>query len=242
MLITRTTKLLLPIKIKLVTILLLIATGFVFAQENHLKIKFNPVFNKKVLEKNSWYVSSNNDSIQFLKITFYLTEFKILTKEGKTKSIPNSNFLVDVLNDENKNILLENVSYKKGDQLLFNIGVEEKMNTSGALSGALDPANGMYWSWQSGYINFKIEGKSPSCNTRKNKFQFHIGGYQLPFASTRSVTLNFSTTKNNVLKIDLNLGKLFNAISLDTLNQVMIPGKEAIQIADILPSLFLLNE
>ncbi|MFT5248397.1 MAG: hypothetical protein ACI93P_000110 [bacterium] len=242
MLITRTTKLLLPIKIKLVTILLLIATGFVFAQENHLKIKFNPVFNKKVLEKNSWYVSSNNDSIQFLKITFYLTDFKILTKEGKTKSIPNSNFLVDVLNDENKNILLENVSYKKGDQLLFNIGVEEKMNTSGALSGALDPANGMYWSWQSGYINFKIEGKSPSCNTRKNKFQFHIGGYQLPFASTRSVTLNFSTTKNNVLKIDLNLGKLFNAISLDTLNQVMIPGKEAIQIADILPSLFLLNE
>jgi hypothetical protein len=242
MLITRTTKLLLPIKIKLVTILLLIATSFVFAQENHLKIKFNPVFNKKVLEKNSWYVSSNNDSIQFLKITFYLTEFKILTKEGKTKSIPNSNFLVDVLNDENKNILLENVSYKKGDQLLFNIGVEEKMNTSGALSGALDPANGMYWSWQSGYINFKIEGKSPSCNTRKNKFQFHIGGYQLPFASTRSVTLNFSTTKNNVLKIDLNLGKLFNVISLDTLNQVMIPGKEAIQIADILPSLFLLNE
>ncbi len=238
----RTIKIFLPIKLKLVTLLLLITNSVLFAQESHLKIEFNPVFNKEILAKNSWYVSRNNDSLQFLKIKFYVTDFKILTKDGNTKSIPNSNFLIEVFNDEKLNILLENVSYKKGDQLLFNIGVEEKMNTSGALSGSLDPANGMYWSWQSGYINFKIEGKSPSCNTRKNKFQFHIGGYQQPFAATRSLTLDFSTTKNKVLIIDLEMATLFNTISLNTLNQVMIPGKEAIQIADIIPSLFSLNE
>ena len=228
--------------ITLFTLLLLIANSVLFAQGNHLKIEINPVFKTAILEKNSWYVSNNNDSLQFFKIKFYVTDFKILAKGGKTKRIPNSNFLVDVFNDENLNILLKNISYEKGDQLLFNIGVEEKMNTSGALSGSLDPVNGMYWSWQSGYINFKIEGKSPSCTTRKNKFQFHIGGYLKPFASTRSVALDISTTKDNVLIIDLDIATLFNFIELSSLSQVMIPGKEAIEIADILPALFSLNE
>jgi hypothetical protein len=238
----KTKKTFIPLNLKLVTLVLLIANSVLFAQKNHLKIEINPVFNKEVLDKNSWYVSNNNDSLQFLKIKFYVTDFKILTKGGETKYIPNSNFLVDVFNNEKLNILLENVSYEKGDQLLFNIGVEEKMNTSGALSGSLDPVNGMYWSWQSGYINFKIEGKSPSCTTRKNKFQFHIGGYQQPFASTRSLTLDFSTTKDNVLIIDLDIATLFNSIELSSLNQVMVPGIEAIKIADILPTLFSLNE
>ena len=229
-------------KIKLVTLVLLLANSILFAQGNHLKIEINPFFKTKVLEKNSWYVSKNNDSLQFSKIKFYLTDFKILTKEGKIKQLPNSDFLVAIFNGESSSILLENVSYKTGDQLLFNIGVNEKMNTSGALSGALDPANGMYWSWQSGYINFKIEGKSPSCSTRKNKFQFHIGGYKKPFAATRSKSVTITNAINNVLIIDFDIATLFDSIDISNLNQVMIPGKEAVEIADILPNLFSLNE
>jgi hypothetical protein len=229
-------------KIKLVTLVVLFANSILFAQENYLKIEINPFFKTKVLEKKSWYVSKNNDSLQFTKIKFYLTDFKILTKEGKIKQLPNSDFLVGIFNGESKSILLENVSYKTGDQLLFNIGVNEKMNTSGALSGALDPANGMYWSWQSGYINFKIEGKSPSCSTRKNKFQFHIGGYKKPFAATRSKSVTIANAINNVLIIDFDIATLFDSIDISNLNQVMIPGKEAVEIADILPDLFSLNE
>jgi len=229
-------------KIKLVTLVVLFANSILFAQENYLKIEINPFFKTKVLEKNSWYVSKNNDSLQFTKIKFYLTDFKILTKEGKIKQLQNSDFLVGIFNGESKSILLENVSYKTGDQLLFNIGVNEKMNTSGALSGALDPANGMYWSWQSGYINFKIEGKSPSCSTRKNKFQFHIGGYKKPFAATRSKSVTIANAINNVLIIDFDIATLFDSIDISNLNQVMIPGKEAVEIADILPDLFSLNE
>jgi len=42
--------------------------------------------------------------------------------------------------------------------------------------------------------------------------------------------------------IDLDIATLFNFIELSSLSQVMIPGKEAIEIADILPALFSLNE
>jgi len=229
-------------KIKLVTLVVFLANSILFAQGNHLKIEINPFFKTKVLEKNSWYVSNNNDSLQFSKIKFYLTDFKILTKEGKIKQLPNSDFLVSIFNGESRSILLENISYKTGDQLLFNIGVNEKMNTLGVLSGSLDPANGMYWSWQSGYINFKIEGKSPSCSTRKNKFQFHIGGYKKPFAATRFKSVTIATAINNVLIIDFDIATLFDSIDISNLNQVMIPGKEAVEIADILPNLFSLNE
>jgi hypothetical protein len=116
------------------------------------------------------------------------------------------------------------------------------MNTSGALSGDLDPSKGMYWSWQSGYINFKVEGKSPSCKTRKNKFQFHIGGYQEPFTTTRPVTIQAKSIKDNTLTIILDFSKIFKSINLNSTNQVIIPGKEASDLAEILPTLFSVDD
>jgi len=112
MLKSKTIKTITSKKIKLVTLVLLLANSILFAQGNHLKIEINPFFKTKVLKKDSWYVSKNNDSLQFSKIKFYLTDFKILTKEGKTKQLPNSDFLVSIFNGESSSILLENISYK----------------------------------------------------------------------------------------------------------------------------------
>ena len=42
--------------------------------------------------------------------------------------------------------------------------------------------------------------------------------------------------------IDFDIATLFDSIEISNLNQVMIPGKEAVEIADILPNLFSLNE
>jgi hypothetical protein len=109
------------------------------------------------------------------------------------------------------------------------------MNTTGAHSGALDPSNGMYWSWQSGYINFKIEGVSPSCMTRKNKFQFHIGGYQNPHNTLRNFTINLN--KQN-LELNLNLEKFFEFTKLSNENQVLIPGSNADQLATVFYNAF----
>ena len=104
------------------------------------------------------------------------------------------------------------------------------MNTSGAHSGALDPSNGMFWSWQSGYINFKIEGLSPSCVTRKNKFQFHIGGYQAPHNTLRR--LSFILNKQTA-QLNLNLEGFFERTKLAVDNQVMVPGEKANELATV---------
>jgi len=70
MLKSKTIKTITSKKIKLVTLVLLLANSILFAQGNHLKIEINPFFKTKVLKKDSWYVSKNNDSLQFSKIKF----------------------------------------------------------------------------------------------------------------------------------------------------------------------------
>ena len=150
--------------------------------------------------------------------------------KGEINTIDHSNYLIDIFKPETLEILLNTVSFNNGDKLSFNLGVSSVINTTGAHSGALDPSNGMFWSWQSGYINFKIEGVSPSSKTRQNKFQFHIGGYQSPYNTIRrfDFVLNKHTTELN-----LKLEKFFEGAKLAVDNQVMIPGEKASKLATV---------
>ncbi len=116
------------------------------------------------------------------------------------------------------------------------------MSVSGALKGDLDPTKGMYWAWQSGYINMKIEGKSSSCTTRKNKFQFHIGGYLKPEYAMRKVNLLLDNQKDkNKIELVMDLGKLFSEIKLKENNTIMIPGKVAMKLADLTTEIFFMQ-
>ena len=193
-----------------------------------VKLKITPLFNNQSITKNTWYVSSQKDSIQFTKLKFYLTDFQVKSIKGEINTIDHSNYLIDIFQPETLEILLSTVSFSNGDELSFNLGVSSDMNTTGAHSGALDPSNGMFWSWQSGYINFKIEGISPSSKTRQNKFQFHIGGYQSPYNTLRRLTfiLNKQTTQLN-----LNLEEFFERTKLAVDNQIMVPGEKANELA-----------
>ena len=100
----------------------------------------------------------------------------------------------------------------------------------------------MYWAWQSGYINFKIEGNSPSCNTRKHQFQFHFGGYKQPYYAMQTIYLPVSNLKNNSLTIDFNLANFFENISLNQTNSIMIPSKEAVELSKKIATIFYINE
>ena len=47
-------------------------------------------------------------------------------------------------------------------------------------TGVLDPSGAgadMYWTWNSGYIFFKMEGTSPAATGMGNSFMYHIGGF-----------------------------------------------------------------
>ena len=199
-----------------------------FSAPSSVKLNIQPSFNTKILTKNQWYISALNDSILFSKVQFYLTDFRLKTKEGNIYKLKDSNYLVDLFKPETLTIPLSIPKLKAGTELSVTIGVPSSLHTAGALSGDLDPSKGMYWSWQSGFINFKIEGVSPRCKTRKNKFQFHIGGYKKPYNTEKRLSF---TLDGDSLNLDLKLESFFDSVPLSITNQVMVPGQKANELA-----------
>ncbi len=120
-------------------------------------------------------------------------------------------------------IIPSNLSYSK---VKFNIGVDSTTNVSGALGRDLDPTKGMYWTWQSGYINLKLEGTSNLCKTRHNEFQFHLGGYQYPFNNFQTVFTDVNSKQN--IEVTIDIQKIINQIDLAQQHHIMSPGQEAI--------------
>ena len=56
-------------------------------------------------------------------------------------------------------------------------GVDSLLQRSGVMDGDLDPVHGMYWTWQSGYIQFKLEGLLRD-SAGERKLELHLGGFE----------------------------------------------------------------
>ena len=207
-------------------------------KSDSLLVRVQFKFDKSELKLYSSYISAQKDTLVFDKIKFYLSDFRIVYKDNSESQNANTYHLIDIEDAESHQFSIGSESEKEIIGLKFNIGVDSLASVSGAMAGDLDATKGMYWAWQSGYINFKIEGKSTSCLTRKNKFHFHIGGYLKPYEALRTVTLKCSIKEQNKVNLILDLGKLFSEIALKETNTIMIPGEEAVKMADLLPNLF----
>ena len=83
---------------------------------------------------------------------------------------------------------------------------------SGAQTGALDPANDMFWTWNSGYIMAKLEGQSSFSTLINNEIEYHIGGFKgtdnvvkrmvLPFS--QSIEIKNDKTASILISADIN--------------------------------------
>ena len=216
---------------KLLSVLLFLLSLHSSAQEK-ITIKNELQFSSKPLVLHTNYSEFAKDTLSFETVKFYISNIQILYKNGAITKEKNSFHLLDFENTESLQFELEK-STEKIQAISFSIGIDSLTNVSGALGGDLDATKGMYWAWQSGYINLKIEGKSSSCNTRKNKFQFHIGGYLKPFYAMKTVVLPIiNNITNNTLTLKYDISKLFSNINLKEFNTVMIPNEKAVQFSD----------
>lgn len=225
-----------------ILIILLIGSLSNAQLKDSLKINIQFNFADSKIELNEKYVSKKNDTLTIESIKFYLSNVVLNYKDKSSFKEANSYHLVDIEKPESQTLSIKNDTKKEIESITFSIGIDSTASVSGALSGALDPSNGMYWAWQSGYINMKIEGKSNSCKTRKNAFHFHVGGYLEPYYAIRTIEINFNDNNNfndkNQISLVIDLAKLFNEIKLSETNSIMIPGKEAMKIADLSTKMF----
>lgn len=227
-------------------VLIGIACFFVFGfsnKYNNLIISIETVFNNEpIVLNNKQYVNDSGDTLTIETFKFYLSNFSIYNN-GKKYVVPERYFLVDAEKEESKKVVLPGLMQQKIDSIEFFIGVDSTASVSGALDGALDPMNGMFWAWNTGYINAKLEGKSNSCKTLHHAFEFHIGGYLRPYDAIRRVVLKTNSySLRYTMKADA--AKWFSGkqVNLKEFNSVMFPCKNALMVANNYANMFSLSQ
>lgn len=179
---------------------------------------------------------TDNSELSVKTLKFYITSVWIQYEDGVTFNESNSYHLIDfeerstwkiVIPTQNKNIITS---------VNFNLGTDSLTNISGRFDGDLDPIKGMYWAWNSGYINFKLEGRKSL-----GAFEFHIGGYLPPYSTCHAISLPIVQT-NESIQIDVNLDSFLSSINLSTTNSVLTPGEDASEIARMLSTVFSVHE
>lgn len=177
-----------------------------------------------------------NDSIHISTFRFYLSSVelhgqgKILWKE------PDSFHLIDASDLTTTGIMLDVPETGPANQLFFQLGIDSITNVSGAFGGPLDPVKGMYWSWQSGYINVKLEGSCGRCATRNHEFQYHLGGYRYPDNSLQRIQMKINDQNHIVIGIEL--AAFFSSFDMAEMPHIMSPGKESVHLSALLASCF----
>lgn len=159
----------------------------------------------------STYVSSANDTFSVDLLKYYISNVQLVTASGYTYTEVESYYLVDHSQPNSLHLMIKKVPSNQFSSINFTIGVDSTRNVSGSQTGALDPSNDMFWTWNSGYIMAKMEGHSPQSPEPTHKIVYHIGGFSGKFSGIRKVSLAFpndaNVTKNHIpilnLKADL---------------------------------------
>ena len=183
---------------------------------------------------------AQSDSINIDVIRFYISNVQFFQEEELVSSLEKKHHLVDLEKQKSLKIKLGKNANLPFNKIKFDLGIDSLTNVSGAFGEDLDPTNGMYWTWQSGYINFKLEGTTPSCPARKNYFQFHLGGYQAPFPNVQPVELDIFDKKNII--IELPIDQLLEKINLKESYEIMSPNQPAVDMAKLIAALFIISK
>ncbi len=205
----------------------------------NFEIDFEPTFLSTQLHLNQYYKTNQDDSIQFTSFKFYISNLALVNENEVVWKLNPGFYLID-LEDSNsfkiKSVIPENMIY---NQITFDLGIDSLTNVSGALGGALDPTQGMYWTWQSGYINLKLEGNCNQSLQSNNEFIFHLGGYQSPFNAIQKISLQ--TKKQSTYQIGIELNNWISEVDFHQAKSIMSPRKEAIEMAVKATKMFVLK-
>ena len=143
--------------------------------------------------------------------------------------------LVDLNDSESLVLQTETQNF---DKIQFNLGIDKQTNLDGVRGGDLDPLKGMYWTWNTGYINIKLEGIIYSKVDSVNVFKYHIGGFEPPMDTTQKVTL----TKLNNQPIIIEMNKFLSLIDFTEDLMVLSPGATSVELSSNFKRVFVSDE
>lgn len=221
-------------------------------RSGQLRISFRNMFGDSILRTGSGtYVTVNADTIHCSVFKYYISNIVLTNADGERWYEPESYHLTDQSDASSLSFLLNNIPFNDYISVQFMIGVDSARNVSGAQTGALDPAHGMFWTWNSGYIMAKLEGNSPQSTLAAHAFVYHIGGYGGADATQRIIEIPFGSGPAQVTRsivpeviIKTDMARWFgpNILSVSETPSVNDFGPVATGIADNYSNMFSLIE
>ena len=130
-------------------------------KDHNLIIKFKPVvqYDSVPMKFGTVYKNYFKEEYTPTAFKFYVHNFKMINTDSGTefKLANDKYYLVDFADSASTEIKIT-ISPDVYNRISFTIGVDSAQNVSGAQTDALDPAKGMFWNWNTGYIMAKLEG------------------------------------------------------------------------------------
>ncbi|MEP6748189.1 MAG: MbnP family protein [Bacteroidota bacterium] len=219
--------------------------GFTFIYKNkeattaiHFK---NLVGNKELKLFDETYTNNFGEPFVINKFRYYISHISIVDGSDKEINLSNNYYLVNEDDSLSKMIQLPAAGIKS---ISFLIGVDSAKNISGVQTGSLDPMNGMFWTWNSGYVFAKLEGQSDSSHAPAHSFTWDVGGFRARENALRRIKLNVPagrSSADNVIVVQADILKWFSGAHPLKISQSPVchqPGVLAMQIADNYSAMF----
>ena len=192
------------------------------------------------------YRTKRGQQFTLSAVKFYVGHLA-LEGTNQTRHILADHILVDANDSTTATVSLRDVPHGTYTGLTFMVGVDSIHNMGGPLDGALDPLNGMYWTWATGFIFVKVEGASPLSSQPKHHLEYHLGGFSHPHQNTRWVKLRFKRplvvgTRDASVDVTFDVGTWLDACTIDFAKTPTVTDvRGAAPMMNMIPSAFRAN-
>lgn len=171
------------------------------------------------------YTLENGQELVFSRLQYYISNVALQREDGTWWEEEESYHIINARNDQ-PTIELKKLPEGHYTGMRYLIGVDSLRNFSGAQDGALSPSNEMFWSWNTGYIFFMVEGTCLQRPEENPFFLYHVGGFKDPFIGSHekvhtfneNLTLRDGATSQVILEVSVD--KIFQgpALTIDVLD------------------------
>jgi hypothetical protein len=177
--------------------------------KNSVVLEFENRVGDKTMTAATIYKNGSGEDFTVTTFNYFISNISLKKEDGTVVKFPNQYFLIRQTDDKTMAPELKDVPAGNYKEITFSIGVDSTKSVSDVSqrTGVLDPTSygddGMYWSWNSGYIFMKFEGISsvvPIRSDGRKLFAIHVGGFggktSVVTNNFRAVTLPFPSTAN----------------------------------------------
>ncbi len=181
-------------------ILLFISTSFQKTNSvTSLFIRFRVNVHGEPLQLNKDYKNPFGETFEISRFRFYAGNISPVYTDKEANLLSKGDYQLIDLSDSSTTMMEIPAGGGTCNGIQFELGIDSLDQNSGAKTGPLDPLKGMFWTWNSGYQSFKIEGNSPLSNLPEHAIAYHIGGYRIPYSTVWKIKMN--TTNDQVFRI-----------------------------------------